>query len=900
MPETIKVTVGTLQGTQKGFFLNGKPSSRFTLLAGETYIFDQSDSSNAMHPLRLSLKPDGIHGGGVEFKGGVTVAGVQPGQAGSALTLQLPLGTAALHVYCVSHSGMGGSGRLFVASNANDTISGASESELLQGFAGNDRLLGFGGNDTLDGGAGVDSLIGGAGDDLYVVDSAADVLTENANEGTDTIRSSVSLALAANFENLELSGSSAINATGNAVANILTGNAGANQINGAAGADTMRGGAGNDTYIVDNSGDVVSEALNSGTDAVQASVSHSLSANVENLTLTGTAPTDGTGNDLANSITGNSAANRISAGAGNDTLDGGQGDDFLTGGDGGDRLIGGVGKNTLDGGAGTDWADYAAISAALRLNFSKNSATSTGITDRLLLIENARGGSGGDLLLGNSLANVLLGGEGNDSLHGGGGADSLDGGNGKDFLSAFAGDVTLRGGGDNDVLEIAQDRYQLVNGKFTWDQALQDAQSQGGQLATIKDEAEWKAVSAALVRERSWLGGTDSTKEGVWEWIDGTPWTFSNWNGPEPSNTGNTEHYLEVRAESDKKWNDENGTSILNSYLLERDLPAVTPTAPSLLDGGDGDDLLRGGNGADNLSGGAGNDTLHGGTGANTISGGAGNDFLTALSSAWQSNTYSFVSGGFTFEQAMADAASKGGHLATVGSSGEWEKIKTILPSGPAWIGGTDSKKEGVWEWIDGTPWTFSNWNSPYEPSNSSGAEHHLEVRGESDKKWNDERGEASLPFYILEIEKSELGSSSLNGGAGTDNLNGGAGTDTLAGCFYGANGGRGEIDTLVGGTGNDIFQLGWASGQFYDDGNASNAGRTDYVLITDFTVGQDKLQLDGAAAGYYLAASGVTGVTGTGLYAEQGATDELIAIIRSPNNTTLNAANTLNTGLFV
>jgi Ca2+-binding RTX toxin-like protein len=151
--------------------------------------------------------------------------------------------------------------------------------------------------------------------------------------------------------------------------------------------------------------------------------------------------------------------------------------------------------------------------------------------------------------------------------------------------------------------------------------------------------------------------------------------------------------------------------------------------------------------------------------------------------------------------------------------------------------------------------------------------------------------------------EDTLLGNTSANdldGGAGIDSLNGGAGNDTMAGCFFGANGGRSEIDTLVGGVGNDIFQLGWSSGRFYDDGNSANAGRTDYVLITDFTVGQDKLQLDGAAANYFLGASGVSGVTGIGLYAEQGATDELIAIIRSANTTALSSANTVNTGLFV
>jgi Ca2+-binding RTX toxin-like protein len=143
-------------------------------------------------------------------------------------------------------------------------------------------------------------------------------------------------------------------------------------------------------------------------------------------------------------------------------------------------------------------------------------------------------------------------------------------------------------------------------------------------------------------------------------------------------------------------------------------------------------------------------------------------------------------------------------------------------------------------------------------------------------------------------------GANDLDGGSGADSLNGGSGNDTLTGCFYGSYGGHGEIDTIAGGAGNDIFQLGWSSGRFYDDGNTANVGRTDYVLITDFTVGQDKIQLDGSASGYYLAASGVAGVSGTGLYAEQGATDELIAILRSANSTALNAANTVNTGLFV
>jgi len=131
--------------------------------------------------------------------------------------------------------------------------------------------------------------------------------------------------------------------------NTFTGTPNADTLIGTTAADTLIGLAGNDTYTVNNAGDIVTEALNAGTDLVQASISYPLPNNVENLTLTGTINLNGTGNSLNNTLTGNSGNNTLTGNAGNDTLNGGAGRDTLTGGTGSDTFVFQFGQSPVSG-----------------------------------------------------------------------------------------------------------------------------------------------------------------------------------------------------------------------------------------------------------------------------------------------------------------------------------------------------------------------------------------------------------------------------------------------------------------------------------------------------------------------------------------------------------------------
>ena len=222
-------------------------------------------------------------------------------------------------------------------------LSAGTDPLKLTGNALAQSLIGNAGDNRLDGGAGAaDTLIGSLGNDIYVIRTAGSLIVEGVGQGTaDRAVVAVSFVLAGD-DNIEVmqttsvTGTTAINLTGNALAQRIFGNAGANRLEDGLGAsDSLIGALGNDTYVVRNAGTLIVENAGGGTnDIVAASVSFVLAAddNIERMQTTsaaGLTPINLTGNALAQTIVGNSGANRIDGKGGSDTLTGGAGPDVF-------------------------------------------------------------------------------------------------------------------------------------------------------------------------------------------------------------------------------------------------------------------------------------------------------------------------------------------------------------------------------------------------------------------------------------------------------------------------------------------------------------------------------------------------------------------------------------------
>ncbi|MGO8012553.1 beta strand repeat-containing protein, partial [Rhizobium ruizarguesonis] len=470
--------------------------------------------------------------------------------------------------------------------NLDNTITGGAATDTLSGGAG---------NDTLDGGAGADSLIGGEGDDTYTVDNAGDLVTEAADEGADTVRTTLaSYTLGSDVENLTYTGTAAFTGTGNGLANTIRGAAGADTLDGGAGADSLIGGAGNDTYIVDDLADVVTEGLNEGTDLIKTALSsYALGNNVENLIYTGSASFTGTGNALANTIIG---------GAGNDLLDGGAGNDTLIGGAGNDIYVvdsaGDVINEALNAGTDEIRTLLAAYSIATLVNVENLTYT----------------GSANFTGTGNALANTITGGAFNDMLNGGAGADTLIGGAGDDiYIIDNAGDL---------ITEAANEGIDTVRttlASYTLGSDLENLTYIGTlAFAGTGNDLDNVITGGAAIDTLSGGAGNDTLNGGA---------GADRLIGGAGNDTYIVDNAGDVVTEAANEGIDTVRTN-LSAHTLAANVENLTYIGAATFVGTGNllDNVITGGVGADSLAGAAGNDTLIGGGGSDKMSGGMGDD----------------------------------------------------------------------------------------------------------------------------------------------------------------------------------------------------------------------------------------------------------------------------------
>jgi Ca2+-binding RTX toxin-like protein len=455
-----------------------------------------------------------------------------------------------------------------------DTLSGI---ENIIGSALADTLTGDGNANRLDGGAGVDVLAGGDGDDTYVVDSINEVPVENANAGIDTVEASTHYRLLANLENLTLLGSADLQAYGNSDANVLTSNTGV---------DLLSGGDGDDTYVVHNTNDAVLENANEGTDTVQATAHFRLSANVENLTLLGTANLQGYGNADANVLTSNTGVDLLSGGAGNDTY-------FVN--NANDAVL----ENANEG---TD-----TVHATVHFRLSAN-------VENIVL-----DGSASLQAYGNADANVLTSNTAVDLLAGGAGDDT--------YVVSNAGDVVLENANEGtDTVHASVNFGLTANVENLVLDGSADLQGYGnGDVNTLTGNASNNLLNGEV--------GADTMQGGL-----GNDTYFVDDPGDvvfESANEGSDAVFASV---------DYSLTANVETLVLQGsgNLDGTGNTLANRLYGNIGDNTLDGGGGADRLTGDAGNDTFvfHAGE--------ANGDVVVDFSAGDALNFFGFGAGTFT------------------------------------------------------------------------------------------------------------------------------------------------------------------------------------------------------------------------------------------------------------
>ncbi len=375
------------------------------------------------------------------------------------------------------------------------TLSSATMIEIVIGGTQGDMLTG----NSLS-----NILTGGAGNDIYIFDTDLTLGNDTINEsggGVDTLdfssttTRSVSVDLSKSPSQivnagliLTLSSSTTVeNIIGTALNDTLTGNSLAN---------VLTGGAGNDTYIFDTDSNLGADTIDEaggGTDTFDFGLTstRNISINLSN------ASSQVVNSGLTLTLTSGATIENIIGGLLNDTLTGNSLANLLTGGPGNDiyafNTITAQGLDTILDSTGIDSLTFVGSTADIAINLGLAIAQTVNANLTLNLssvtaIENATGGSGNDILIGNSLSNTLIGGNGHDALTGSGGNDILQGGDGNNILIGGIGNDTLTGGTNEDL---------LIGGRYL-------PETDAGVLAMIL--AEWTSADSFSDRRAHLMG----------------------------------------------------------------------------------------------------------------------------------------------------------------------------------------------------------------------------------------------------------------------------------------------------------------------------------------------------------------------------------------------------------
>ncbi|AMR64859.1 hypothetical protein A0T30_00225 [Aquipseudomonas alcaligenes] len=663
-------------------------------------------------------------------------------------------------------------------------------------------------DDVLSGQAPI-ALSGGAGNDIYIVETSAAVVREQAGEGVDTVYSYLSsYTLEKNVENGRILASGASAITGNELNNVLyagTGESGYGYV--------LNGGAGIDTASFAYSKIGVSAQINFPGNMINPAY-NSLN-DIEN--LTGSDHNDFLSGDLGNNvINGGLGADKMTGGDGSDTyyvdnagdtvVETGVGTDIvysylsnytlgsnvengrilstgtasITGNGLSNLIYSGVGNNILNGAGGTDTVSYAYATSAISANLATTTAQSTGGSglDTLISIENLSGSAYNDSLIGNSANNKLSGGAGNDILNGGAGADNMIGGDGSDtFFVDNTGDVVNESNaslsiGGTDIVNSYLSKYTLganiENGRIT---ASGTASLTGNSLNNILYAGAGNNVLN---------GGSGSDTASYFYASSAVTISLASTAAQTTSGSG-SDTLTAIENLTGSNYNDKlTGNSAGNKLI-----------------GGLGSDVLNGGAGADNMIGGDGSDSYYVDHTSDVVS-----ETNTDLASGGTDTVYSYLS-----SYNLGANVENGRILASAAANLTGNSLNNVLMAGSGnnILNGSDGIDTASYAYATSAV-TVSLSSTNAQATKGSGSDTLISIENLTGSNYND----------------------TLTGNSANNLLNGGSGNDRLTG-------GEGK-DTLIGGAGNDIFAF-TALTDSRLEGDA-------WDVIKDFVRGADRIDL--------------------------------------------------------